>query len=119
MIKIDEETKALLAKYVGPDGKLIIDESLPDDIKESFQFFNDEGVNILDFATNNTLHLHATEEPDPDSVEEIEWDEENVTSLEDGQVASETPSVPPTPEPLSEKKLAEVNKNLNDLNDMF
>ena len=62
MIKIDEETKQALAKYVGPDGRLIIDENLPDDIKEAFEFFNQEGINILDFPENLHFAPPADEE---------------------------------------------------------
>ena len=33
MIKLSEEAKRAYAKYVGPDGRLIIDPSLPDKVK--------------------------------------------------------------------------------------
>ncbi len=118
MIKIDERAKELLSKYVGPDGKLIIDESLPDDIKESFQYFNDENVNVLEFGQGEELDL------DP-STEEFEPDDEEVTEeemdLSDAIVTDESaPEINPIiPQQLSEEKIAEVNEDLNELNNMF
>ena len=114
MIKIDERAKELLSKYVGPDGKLIIDESLPDDIKESFQYFNDENVNILEFGQGEELDL------DP-SLDNFEPDDEVITDdemdMSDVEVVEET--APVTPAPISEAKAEEINRNLNDLNNMF
>lgn len=54
MIKLSEEAKKAYAKYVGPDGRLIIDDSLPTDLKETFQFFNEKGINILDMNIDDS-----------------------------------------------------------------
>ena len=115
MIKIDDETRQAIAKYVGPDGRLIIDESLPEDIKEAFQFFNDEGVNILDFGTDNELHLHVEDEED-DEIDDEEIDVEASEKLSTEPVAASPVS---STETLSAEKIAEVNQDLNDLNNMF
>ena len=119
MIKIDDRAKELLSKYIGPDGKLMIDESLPDDIKESFQYFNDNDVKILEFGQDE-LDL---ERP----LEEIEEDDEVVTEAETAisldNVSVEEPGVsepaPVAAPQMTEEKIAEVNQNLSDLNNMF
>ncbi len=54
MIKLSEEAKKAYAKYVGPDGRLIIDDSLPADLKDTFQFFNEKGINILDMNIDDS-----------------------------------------------------------------
>jgi len=48
MIALSPEAKQAYAKYVGPDGKLIIDDTVPENLKETFQFFNDNNINILE-----------------------------------------------------------------------
>ena len=37
MIKLDDNVKAFLRQYIGSDGKLIIDEALPEDLQEAFR----------------------------------------------------------------------------------
>ena len=126
MIKIDEETKQALAKYVGPDGRLIIDDNLPDDIKEAFKFFNQEGINILDFPEN--LHFVP-----PADEEDVFADGENDTTEVDEllESVSEQPtgvdvleenvsSQPVTPSANIRKTDTEkVNQELADLDEMF
>ena len=132
MIKIDEETKQALAKYVGPDGKLIIDDNLPDDIKEAFEFFNQEGINILDFPEN--LHFAP-----PADEEDVFADEEDVfadgedeptevdkllesASLSTGiDVLEENASSQPVTPSVNTQAVdtEKVNQELADLDEMF
>lgn len=62
MIKLSEEAKQKYAKYVGPDGKLIINDSLPDELKETFQYFNDNNINILELNIDDTIFSEDDEE---------------------------------------------------------
>lgn len=107
MLKLSEEAKRTYAKYVGPDGKLIIDDSLPDDIKETFQFFNDKGINILEMNINDEI---AESDSDIELLEEdinddslIEDDIDN--SLEDDDSSSIVED--------------DTDVNLDDLNNLF
>ena len=112
MIKIDEETKQALAKYVGPDGRLIIDDNLPDDIKEAFEFFNQEGINILDFPDN--LHFVP-----PADEEDVFADGENEPTEVD-ELLESVSSQPVTPSANIQKIDTEkVNQELADLDEMF
>lgn len=72
MIKLSEEAKQHFSKYVGPDGKLIIDDSVPQELRETFQFFNDKGINILDMNINDDIEI--LDEPDTVS-DDIESDD--------------------------------------------
>lgn len=62
MLKLSEEAKKKYAKYVGPDGKLIIDDSLPEEVKESFQYFNDNNINILELNVDDNITSEYDEE---------------------------------------------------------
>ena len=125
MIKIDEETKQALAKYVGPDGRLIIDENLPDDIKEAFEFFNQEGINILDFPEN--LHfappadeedVFADGEDEPTEVDKLLESVSLSTGID--ELEENTSSQPVTPSVNTQAVDTEkVNQELADLDEMF
>ena len=125
MIKIDEETKQALAKYVGPDGRLIIDENLPDDIKEAFEFFNQEGINILNFPEN--LHfappadeedVFADGEDEPTEVDKLLESVSLSTGID--ELEENTSSQPVTPSVNTQSVDTEkVNQELADLDEMF
>ena len=125
MIKIDEETKQALAKYVGPDGRLIIDENLPDDIKEAFEFFNQEGINILDFPENLHFAPPADEEDvfadGEDEPTEVDKLLESVSLSTGIDVLEEnTSSQPVTPSVNTQAVDTEkVNQEWADLDEMF
>ena len=85
MIKLSDDAKKAYAKYVGPDGKLIIDDSLSDDMKETFQFFNDRGIiilemNIDDESAESSDSIELLEEED--NVDESSYDDDSDFSSE-------------------------------------
>ena len=47
MIKLSDSAKKVYANFIDQDGKFIIDESLPEDLKETFRYFNENGINVL------------------------------------------------------------------------
>jgi len=79
MVRLSEEAKALYAKYVGPDGKLTIPDYLPEEVKESFQFFNDHNINILEMNLDvNSINMgseESGEEVDLGDVVEDDFDD--------------------------------------------
>ena len=96
MIKLSDEAKNFYAKYVGPDGKLVIDDSLPNDLKETFQYFNDKGINILemnvdDSSVNSDDDIEVLEGSDSDddiddgsfSYDDSYSESQNVNIVED------------------------------------
>lgn len=125
MIKIDEETKQALAKYVGPDGRLIIDENLPDDIKEAFEFFNQEGINILDFPENLHFAPPADEEDvfadGEDEPTEVDKLLESVSFSTGTDVLEENASSQPVTPSVNTQVVdtEKVNQELADLDEMF
>ena len=125
MIKIDEETKQALAKYVGPDGKLIIDDNLPDDIKEAFEFFNQEGINILDFPENLHFAPPADEEDvfadGEDEPTEVDKLLESVSLSTGTDVLEENASSQPVTPSVNTQAVdtEKVNQELADLDEMF
>ncbi len=125
MIKIDEETKQALAKYVGPDGRLIIDENLPDDIKEAFEFFNQEGINILDFPENLHFAPPADEEDvfadGEDEPTEVDKLLESVSLSTGTDVLEENASSQPVTPSVNTQVVdtEKVNQELADLDEMF
>ena len=125
MIKIDGETKQALAKYVGPDGRLIIDENLPDDIKEAFEFFNQEGINILDFPENLHFAPPADEEDvfadGEDEPTEVDKLLESVSLSTGTDVLEENASSQPVTPSVNTQVVdtEKVNQELADLDEMF
>lgn len=87
MIKLSDAAKEKYAKYVGPDGRLIIDETVPEKLRETFQYFNDNNINILQLNVDDTID--ETEEPDAsldnDDLD-IETADENVEITEDENI---------------------------------
>ncbi len=112
MIKLSDEAKKAYAKYVGPDGRLIIDPSLPDNVKEAFEYFNNEGINILEMEIPDPV---IEEEDEP---EETDLSEEDDSLFEDEEIEfvdEEDIEEPPADEPIT----AETQESLNELNNLF
>lgn len=103
MIKLSDQAKREYAKFVGSDGKLRVDDTVPEELREVFQYFNDKGINILEMQINDDVEiLDESSDGDIDSEEVIteEYDDENFSQ--------ETNS-------LRENE----NVDLDDLNDLF
>jgi len=94
MIALSPEAKQAYAKYVGPDGKLIIDDTVPENLKETFQFFNDNNINILELNIERIYNdtFDEDQEIDEEDIDEIIEDisseliddeEDNDNSLDD------------------------------------
>ena len=69
-----EEAKAKYAKYIDANGRLIVDESLPDDVKQAFNYFNSKGINIMELSVDDDI-IDLPEEVndlDSDEVDDVE-----------------------------------------------
>ena len=64
MIKLSDEAKKAYSKFVKPDGSLIIDPSLPENVKEAFEYFNKEGINILELNIDDEIDTEFEEDED-------------------------------------------------------
>ena len=106
MIKFDEDIKTICAKYVGADGKLIIDDSLPENIKQSFEFFNSRNINIMELNIDDSDINNNYDEPD-DSFLDNEFEEND--NYYDDEVE----------ELVENFSLENSNVDLDDLNDFF
>lgn len=100
MISLSAEAKQKYAKYVGADGKLIIDESLPDELKEIFQYFNDRNINILELNINDEVIFDDEEESLLDD-EEDEYDDDNDDDIQNEIIEDDS------------------NVNMDELNNLF
>ena len=68
---MDDALKQKLSQFVDNEGKLIIQEDMPDDLKDAIKYLNDNNVNI--FAPNDPLansdeSEHFTEEITPEDL---------------------------------------------------
>lgn len=63
MISLSPRAKEAYAKYVGPDGKLRIDETVPENLRETFQFFNDNNINVLELNIEKIYNDAFDDEP--------------------------------------------------------
>ncbi len=74
MLKLSEEAKAKYAKYVDANGRLIIDETLPEDVKNAFNYFNSKGINIMELNVDDDAIIDLPEEESEDLDEELDSD---------------------------------------------
>ena len=47
-MNIDEETRQKISSFVGPDGKIVMSDEFPDDLKNVINYLNANNINILD-----------------------------------------------------------------------
>jgi len=103
MIKLSDEAKREYAKFVGSDGRLRIDDTVPEQMREVFQYFNDKGINILEMQVDDDVEIL-----DDRSDDEIDSAETISEEYDDDSFSQETAS-------LKENE----NVDLDDLNDLF
>ncbi len=133
MIKLSEEAKKAYAKYVDPvTGLLNIDPSLPENVKEAFEFFNSEGINILELNIDDELDTDLDEDDEEFTDEELEDDEDEDEDFEDEEFeeigeGEEIDNEDEADEDAEETETLDINaevteeeqNNLTDLNNMF
>ena len=57
---MDDALKQKLSQFVDNEGKLIIQEDMPDDLKDAIKYLNENNINI--FALNDPMADDETEE---------------------------------------------------------
>ena len=97
MLNADEIER--IKKYIGPDGKLIIDESLTEAEKQNFEYINSLDVDLLKVTKKSFVDEDLDEEDESDDFDDISYDS---SSLEDSAEISENENV-----------------SVNDLEDLF
>ncbi len=88
MIAINDEMKKQMSQYLDSDGKIMITDDMPDDLKSAINYINANNINVLDGSTPYADGI-ATD----DSIENDEMDENasfslNTTSSIDDTVAN-------------------------------
>ena len=112
MVTIDDEMKAKISNMMDSDGKLIITDDMPDDLKSAIQYLNDNNVNILDNSTDEEY------EPDEEDLGTDEFDDEmdsDDDSFDDFDDSESDYSAAPAVDNIQEDEDASVD----DLNDLF
>lgn len=90
---IREEELESIKKYLGSDGKLIIDSSLTDKQRERFEFINSLDIDLMEVLTRNTQYVNYGDEElevensdDEDDIEVIDDEDANVGIEENGEI---------------------------------
>lgn len=104
MIKLDDKTKQLCKKYLGADGKFIINDSTPSDLVDLFQYFNDNDINVLTLELDDVIVDNSEDDQIDDNIEDYDFDSNEPEDFSEDEVSKE--------ESLS-------NAALNDLEDFF
>ncbi len=100
MLKLSDEAKAKYAKYLDANGKLIIDDTLPEDVKKAFNYFNSRNINIMQLNVNDDIiDLPEEEVNDSDLDDDVDFDDGESDELFDDE--------------------EDENVNLDDLNNLF
>ena len=47
MIKLDDTTKQRLSRFIGSDGKIIVSDDMPDDLKAAINYMNSNNISLL------------------------------------------------------------------------
>lgn len=100
MIELSTEAKQAYAKYVGPDGRLIIDESLPDNIKNAFKYFNDNDINILELNMERPSIDESDDESQidyDDDSDDLDFGEEVESEYDEGELSNNDSEFDETP----------------------
>lgn len=72
MIKLDDNTKQLCKKFLGSDGKFIINETTPSDLVDLFQYFNDNNIDVLTLELDDVVVSEDEEDSTIDEDENFE-----------------------------------------------
>lgn len=107
MIKLDDNTKQLCKKFLGSDGKFIINETTPSDLVDLFQYFNDNNIDVLTLELDDVVV--SEDEEDSTIDEELTFDEDENFENEIDQNSNNSSIV--------ETKLDQ--NELNDLDNFF
>lgn len=85
MLKLSDEAKAKYAKYVDANGRLIIDDSLPEDVKKAFNYFNSRNINIMNLNVDDDIIDLPEEEisESDDDLDDIMLDNDDSDDLFD------------------------------------
>lgn len=107
---LDVEKIEKIKKYIGPDGKLIIDDSLTETEKQDFEYINSLEVDLLmvinkDRSKPRKKISEEDEEPDDDSYSDSDSDIEDIDS---NYLDVSTADI-----------LEDDNVSINDLEDLF
>ena len=105
MVNLSEEKKNELLKYIDKDGRFIIDDSLPEELKNDFMFFNSRGDNAFELLFPEKYN-NSDDEFDEAYLEEVDFDNEfssNETESNDNFIEGSSDS----------------SVSLDDLNDIF
>ncbi len=105
MIKLDENTKKLCKRFLGQDGKFIINETTPSDLVDLFQYFNDNNIDVLTLELNDVVLSEDEEDLIPDEEDSFDNEEDEILNNDFGN------------DTVTEKKLEE--SELNDLDNFF
>ena len=108
-MNIDEETRKKVSSLVGPDGKMVIPDDFPDDLKEVITYLNRNNINILD--TTNLDDGIVDEENDAD----INSDDDDYDDMDDDMtddIEEETITTNHISDEISDS-------NIDELNDLF
>ncbi len=103
MIKLSEEAKKAYAKYVDANGRLIIDDSLPEELKETFEFFNEKGINILE------MNIDDSTAESLDNIEVLDMDSDDNSFVDDSTELADDKSIVEN----------DSNVDLDSLNNLF
>ncbi len=79
MRELSENAKKEYLKYIGSDGKFIINDKVPVELIETFKFFNDNNISVLDFKLQD---IEREEEIDDSFIDEDILDVENNDDIE-------------------------------------
>ena len=89
MIKLDDKTKQLCKKYLGADGKFIINDSTPSDLIDLFQYFNDNDINVLTLELDDVVVDDSEEDEVDDNIEDFELEFNDSDEFSKNEISKE------------------------------
>ena len=91
---MNEELQQSLGKLLDSNGKVIVTDDMPDDLKAAINYLNDNNINIL--SPSDSLADADEEEENDDDFEEFDSDfesseiDENLIEIEDEEIEDES-----------------------------
>ena len=101
-----------LSGFMDVDGKIIISDNMPDDLKEAITFLNDNNINLFTKIEDYEIDDLNKDDLDEDELDEDDLDEDDLDEddLDEDDLDEDD---------LDDEGLGSASSNVDDLNNLF
>ena len=92
---MDSKDKERLKQFLDEDGKIIITDDMPDDLKQAINYMNENNINLLEkrqhvsFDDEDTDEIDDSDDESFDLSSEVEFEDEDAEEVENDNISDE------------------------------